>query len=333
MIVRIGRYGPFVQIGSKDDEEKPKFAGLRKGQDMDKITLDEALYLFNLPRDLGETPEGEEIQVNIGRFGPYVRYGKKFASLKEDDPYTISKERALEVIAEKKEADAKKLIKHFEAENIKVQHGPFGPYITDGKKNASVPKDMEPESLTLEQCQEIIAKAPEKKKRGRKNAKTSASKKASSSAKTSKSSASKAKTSKSKTANGKTAAKKSSSSKSTTSKKSAAKTKTSKSGSTPRQVVQQRPRIELIEFTAGVPRRPVIRRTIRGRFPGCRRGRGPGDPAIFSGGAGHARCPRIAASTAPSCAHAGRGRHCGACHRGRLGSGRRRLRCRCGRGA
>ncbi|AWN14745.1 DNA topoisomerase I [Salinisphaera sp. LB1] len=231
VIVRIGRYGPFVQIGSKDDEEKPKFAGLRKGQDMDKITLDEALYLFNLPRDLGETPEGEEIQVNIGRFGPYVRFGKKFASLKEDDPYTISKERALEVIAEKKEADAKKLIKHFEAENIKVQHGPFGPYITDGKKNASVPKDIEPESLTLEQCQEIIAKAPEKKKRGRKNAKTSASKKASSSAKTSKTTASKAKTSKSKTANGKTAAKKAASSKSASPRKGAAKTKTGKSSS------------------------------------------------------------------------------------------------------
>ncbi|WP_423823073.1 DNA topoisomerase I [Salinisphaera sp. SPP-AMP-43] len=244
VIVRIGRFGPFVQIGSKDDEEKPKFAGLRKGQDMDKITLDEALYLFNLPRDLGETPEGEEIQVNIGRFGPYVRYGKKFASLKEDDPYTISKERALEVIAEKKEADAKKLIKHFEDAGIKVQHGPFGPYITDGKKNASVPKDQEPADLTLEQCQEIIAKAPEKKKRGRKNAKTSASKKASSSAKTAKTSASKAKTSKSaasksKTGNGKTktATKKTSGSKSATGSKgstssaSKSKTKTSRSRS------------------------------------------------------------------------------------------------------
>ena len=231
VIVRIGRYGPFVQIGTKDDEDKPKFAGLRKGQDMDKITLDEALYLFNLPRDLGQTPEGEDIQANIGRFGPYVRYGKKFASLKEDDPYTISKERALEVIAAKKEADAKKLIKHFEAENIKVQHGPFGPYITDGKKNASVPKDMEPESLTLEQCREIIAKAPEKKKRGRKNAKTSASKKASSSAKTGQTTASKAKTSNSKTGNGKTAAKKAASSKSASPRKSAAKTKTGKTSS------------------------------------------------------------------------------------------------------
>jgi DNA topoisomerase-1 len=168
VIVRIGRYGPFVQIGSKDDEEKPRFAGLRKGQDMDKITLDEALYLFNLPRDLGETPESEEMQVNIGRFGPYVRYGKKFASLKDDDPYTITRERALEVVAAKKEADAKKLIKHFENADIKVQHGPFGPYITDGKKNAGVPKNTEPADLTLEQCQEILAKAPERKKRGRK---------------------------------------------------------------------------------------------------------------------------------------------------------------------
>ncbi|MES1941185.1 DNA topoisomerase I [Salinisphaera sp. T5B8] len=221
VIVRIGRFGPFVQIGSKDDEEKPKFAGLRKGQDMDKITLDEALYLFNLPRDLGETPEGEEIQVNIGRFGPYVRFGKKFASIKEDDPYTISKERALEVIAEKKEADAKKLIKHFEAEGIKVQHGPFGPYITDGKKNASVPKGQEPADLTLEQCQEIIAKAPEKKKRGRKGAaakKDSAKSSAKSTAKTGKSTAKAKSTSKSATAKKTTA-------KGSTAKKAPAKSK------------------------------------------------------------------------------------------------------------
>ena len=167
VIVRLGRYGPFVQIGSKDDEEKPRFAGLRPGQDMEKITLDEALHLFNLPRDLGETPEGEPIQVNIGRFGPYVRFGKVYASLKEDDPYTISRERALEVIAEKKEADAKKLIRHFEEAGIKVQHGPYGPYITNGKKNARVPKDREPAELTLEECEELLAKAPERKSRRR----------------------------------------------------------------------------------------------------------------------------------------------------------------------
>ena len=213
VIVRIGRYGPFVQLGSKDDEEKPKFAGLRKGQDMDKITLDEALYLFNLPRDLGTTPEGEEIQVNIGRFGPYVRFDKTFASLKEDDPYTISRERALEVIAEKKEADAKKLIAHFEEAGIKVQHGPYGPYITDGKKNARAPKDQEPTELTLEQCQEILAKAPEKKKRGKKNAKTSGTKAATSK----------------KTAAKKTATSKKGASKSATTKKSATKSAASKS--------------------------------------------------------------------------------------------------------
>src|SRR5699024_4712446 len=117
VIVRIGRYGPFVQIGTKDDEEKPRFAGLRKNQDMDKITLDEALYLFNLPRALGEDEHGEPMRANIGPFGPYVQLGEKskdnkplYVNLKEDDPYTITLARAKELIAEKKEAEAKKLI-------------------------------------------------------------------------------------------------------------------------------------------------------------------------------------------------------------------------------
>src|SRR5690606_5708032 len=96
--VRMGRYGAFVQIGTKDDEEKPKFAGLRPGQKMDEITLEEALELFKLPRDLGATPDGEPVQANIGRFGPYIRYGNKFVSLRgDDDPYTITLERALEL--------------------------------------------------------------------------------------------------------------------------------------------------------------------------------------------------------------------------------------------
>lgn len=164
IIVRLGKYGPFVQMGSKDDEEKPRFAGLRPGQDMDKITLDEALVLFTLPRDLGETPEGEELVVSIGRFGPFVRYDNKFASLKEDDPYTVSRERALEVVAEKKEADAKKQIQVWEDEGVKVLHGPYGPYITNGKKNARVPKETDPAALSLEECQDMLAKAPERKK-------------------------------------------------------------------------------------------------------------------------------------------------------------------------
>ncbi|MDN5937343.1 MAG: DNA topoisomerase I [Salinisphaera sp.] len=167
VIVRIGKYGPFAQIGSKDDEEKPRFAGLRPNQDMDKITLEEALILFTLPRDLGQTAEGEELQVNVGRFGPYVRYGKKFASLKEDDPYTIGRERALEVVAEKIQADAKKLIQTFEDSGVRVQHGPYGPYITNGKKNARVPKDTDPAKLSLTECEELLAKAPERKPRKR----------------------------------------------------------------------------------------------------------------------------------------------------------------------
>ena len=167
--VRMGRYGPFVQIGTRDDDEKPKFAGLRPGQKMDTIELPEALELFKLPRALGETAEGEDVSTNIGRFGPYVRYGKKYVSLKaDDDPFTITLERALELIREKKEADANRIIKEFEAEGILVLNGRYGPYITDGNKNARIPKDVDPASLTLEQCQEAIEKAPAR--RGRKKA-------------------------------------------------------------------------------------------------------------------------------------------------------------------
>lgn len=178
VIVRIGRYGPFAQIGSKDDEDKPKFASLRPGQRLDKITLDEALALFQLPRDMGETPEGEEMQVAVGRFGPYVRYGKKFASLgKDDDPYTVSRERCLELVAAKKKLDAEREIHVWEDEGIKVLNGRYGPYITDGKKNAKIPKDTDPKSLTLAQCQELIAAAPERKKRGGRKTTTKAASK------------------------------------------------------------------------------------------------------------------------------------------------------------
>ena len=168
MTVRMGRYGPFVQIGTKDDEEKPKFAGLRPGQKMNEITLEEALELFKLPRKLGETPDGLPVSASIGRFGPYVRYGDKYVSMKEDDPYTIELPRALELIEEKKKADAERLILDFEDEGIQVLKGRYGPYITDKKKNARVPKDREPKSLTLEECQELLAAAPERGRRGKK---------------------------------------------------------------------------------------------------------------------------------------------------------------------
>jgi len=174
MSVRMGRYGAFVQIGTRDDEEKPLFAGLRPGQKMDDITMEEALDLFKLPRNLGETPDGEPVSASIGRFGPYVRYGKKYVSIRGDDPYTINLERALELVEEKKLADLNRIIQDFPDAGIQVLNGRYGPYITDGKKNARVPKNREPGELTLEECQTMVAAAPER--RGRRGAKKAAKK-------------------------------------------------------------------------------------------------------------------------------------------------------------
>ena len=168
--VRMGQYGAFVQIGTREDEDKPLFAGLRPGQTMDEINFDEAMALFQLPRALGHTPEGEEVSASIGRFGPYVRYGSKFASLKEDDPYTITLERALEVVAAKKLADANRLILDFPEQGIQVLNGRYGPYITNKAKNAKIPKDREPKTLTLAECEALLAAAPERGGRGRKKA-------------------------------------------------------------------------------------------------------------------------------------------------------------------
>lgn len=204
--VRMGRYGPYVQIGTRDDEDKPEFAGLRPGQKMDTIELDEALELFKLPRQLGETEDGEPVSANIGRFGPYVKFGSKFASIPKDlDPYTITLEQALPIIAAKIEADANRLIRHFDGTDVQILRGRYGPYITDGDKNGRIPKDVEPESLTLEQCQEILEKAPSRPRRGRKKA---ASKKTAAKKTTKK--ASKKKTSKKKTTRKKATKKKAS---------------------------------------------------------------------------------------------------------------------------
>ena len=166
--VRMGRFGPFVQIGTRDDEDKPRFAGLRPGQSMDKITLPEALQLFQLPRKLGESPEGEPLEANIGRFGPYIKYGSKYASLKvEDDPYTITLERAIEVVAAKKLADANRIIQDFGIDDIQVLNGRYGPYITDKQRNARIPKDRDPKTLTLDECRALLAAAPQRPGRGR----------------------------------------------------------------------------------------------------------------------------------------------------------------------
>jgi DNA topoisomerase-1 len=172
--VRMGRYGAFVQIGTKEDVDKPKFAGLRPGQKMDTIALDTALDLFKLPRELGATPEGEPVSANIGRFGPYVRYANKFVSIKGDDPYTITLERALELVAEKKIADANRLILDFPDAGIQVLNGRYGPYITNKLKNAKIPKDKVPKELTLEECQALLATAPERRGRGMKRKTTPA---------------------------------------------------------------------------------------------------------------------------------------------------------------
>jgi len=184
-----------VQIGTRDDEDKPRFAGLRPGQRMDTITMEEAMPLFDLPRDMGTTPEGEEIQVNIGRFGPYVRFGDRFASIRgDDDPYTITLERALELIRDKKEADAKRTIRDFGVDGIKLLRGRWGPYVSDGDRNARIPKDEDAEAMTLERCRELLATAPPKKGRGKKKA----SKKKAASKKTSKKKTSKKKASRKK---------------------------------------------------------------------------------------------------------------------------------------
>ena len=164
--VRLGRYGPFAQIGTKDDEDKPKFASLRTGQSMHTITLGEALELFKLPRTLGQGEDGEDITVGVGRFGPFVKHGSTYASLKpEDDPYTIELERALQLMREKAELIANRIIKDF-GNGIQVLNGRYGPYISDGEKNARIPKDREPRELTEAECVELLAAAPVRPKRG-----------------------------------------------------------------------------------------------------------------------------------------------------------------------
>jgi DNA topoisomerase-1 len=165
--VRLGRYGPMAQIGTKDDEEKPRFAGLRPGQSIHTIALEDALQLFKLPRDLGVAADGVTITAGVGRFGPFVKHGSVYASLKaDDDPYTIELARALELLYEKAELARNRLIASFSDGAIQVLNGRYGPYITDGEKNARIPKDRDPKSLTEAECAELLAAAPVRPKRG-----------------------------------------------------------------------------------------------------------------------------------------------------------------------
>jgi DNA topoisomerase-1 len=164
VFVKIGRFGPVAQIGLATDDEKPRFASLRTGQSMEALTLEEALELFKLPIDFGEY-EGEALSIGVGKFGPYVRHGKTYISIpKEEDPLTITRERAIELIAEKRQADKNREIKKFEAEDILVLNGRFGAYITHAGENYKLPKGTVAESLTLAQCQAIIADEANKSK-------------------------------------------------------------------------------------------------------------------------------------------------------------------------
>lgn len=158
--VKIGRFGPVVQIGSSDDEEKPRFASLLKGQSMGDITLEEALKLFEFPRTLGKY-EDVDVQVGFGRFGPYVRHGSKFVSLpKDSEPATVTFEQAVELIEAKRAAEAQKVLKTFaEDEEVQILNGRFGPYIAYRKKNYRLPKGSVPADVTYEQAMEIIRQA------------------------------------------------------------------------------------------------------------------------------------------------------------------------------
>jgi len=164
--VRLTRYGPTIQMGTKEDEEKPKWAALTPEQkkNIDSITLDDAIRLFKLPEKIGEF-EHEDILINIGPFGPYVKCGKTNVSMKDIDIFSLTESDAIVKIEEKREIDANREINIFESSGIKVLNGMYGPYVTDGKKNARIPKDVDPKSLDEITCIEMIKNAPKRRAR------------------------------------------------------------------------------------------------------------------------------------------------------------------------
>ena len=164
--VRLGRYGPYAQIGDKDTDEKLEFASLRPGQSMHTITLADAVELFKLPRKLGES-NGEEVSVGIGRFGPFAKRGSSYASLKkEDDPYTIDLARAVFLLEEKEEIARNRIIKQWDGHEVQVLNGRYGPYLSDGKLNGKIPKDREPASLSLDEALQLLAETGKPARKG-----------------------------------------------------------------------------------------------------------------------------------------------------------------------
>lgn len=164
ILARFGRFGPMLQLGTTDDEDKPRFAPLPKGAKIETVTLEQALEMFKLPRIVGQTEDGQDIKANIGRFGPYIQVGKLFVSIKPEDPHTITLEKARELYAAKLQAEAEKNIADF-GDGVKVLNGRFGPYITDGTKNAKIPKDTDPKTIAHEQALELLKAAPAKSAR------------------------------------------------------------------------------------------------------------------------------------------------------------------------
>jgi DNA topoisomerase-1 len=164
ILARFGRYGPMLQRGETESEEKPSFAPLPDGTTLEDVTLEQALQMFELPRKVGVTKDGEEIRANIGRFGPYIQVGKIFVSIKPLSPFEVTEKQALELYAEKLEKEANKYIQKFDS-GISVVNGQYGPYITDGKKNAKIPKETDPKKLTEAEAKKLLAEAPAKKRR------------------------------------------------------------------------------------------------------------------------------------------------------------------------
>ena len=163
IIARFGRFGPMLQLGSSDDKaDKPQFAPLPKGAKIETVTLEQALRAFELPRLVGQTEDGQDIKANVGRFGPYIQIGKLYVSLKDIDPREVTQEQARELYAAKLKAEAEKNIADF-GDGIKVLNGRFGPYVTDGSKNAKIPKDTDPKTITRDQAVELLANAPQKR--------------------------------------------------------------------------------------------------------------------------------------------------------------------------
>ena len=163
IIARFGRFGPMLQLGSSDDKaDKPQFAPLPKGTKIETVTLEQALHAFELPRLVGQTEDGQDIKANVGRFGPYIQIGKLYVSLKDIDPREVTQEQARELYAAKLKAEAEKNIADF-GDGIKVLNGRFGPYVTDGSKNAKIPKDTDPKDITRDQAVELLANAPQKR--------------------------------------------------------------------------------------------------------------------------------------------------------------------------